>query len=121
MAWPLNSGEAVFIQIANKLRYDILSGKYPPDSQIPAVRQLAFDAAVNPNTMQKALSVLEEEGLLHSKGTIGRFVTSDENVLWDAMSKMKRVTVRKWIAEAAMLGITENEMINYIKEEGINN
>ena len=117
MAWPLNGGEAVFIQIANRLRYEILSGKYPPDSQIPAVRQLAFDAAVNPNTMQKALSVLEEEGLLHSRGTVGRFVTSDEDILSDAMKKMKRGTVRKWIAEATTLGITADEMIKYIKEE----
>ena len=55
MAWQFNSQEAVFIQIANRLRGDILKGIYPPDSQIPSVRHLATDAAVNPNTMQKAL------------------------------------------------------------------
>ena len=61
--WKFNSREAVFVQIASRLRGEILRGKYQPDQQIPPVRQLAFEAAVNPNTMQKALTVLEEEGL----------------------------------------------------------
>lgn len=118
MAWQLNGSEAVFIQIANRLRYEILSGKYPPDGQIPAVRQLAFEAAVNPNTMQKALTVLEEEGILHSRGTIGRFVTSDSAVLEAAAESVRRRAVRSWLSEASLLGITAEELIKYIKEEG---
>ena len=118
MSWQFNGSEAVFMQIANRLRYEIVSGKYPPDSQIPAVRQLAFEAAVNPNTMQKALTVLEDEGLLHSKGTVGRFVTSDGERLEEACETMKRRAVKSWLTEASLLGITAEELIKYIKEEG---
>lgn len=117
MAWKFNGREAVFIQISNRLRCDIVEGKYPPESQIPSVRQLAFEASVNPNTMQKALTVLEQEGLLSTHGTIGRFVTSDSAVLDDAREKMRREAVRGWMLEAEHLGISAEELIRYISEE----
>ena len=119
MAWKFNSREAVFVQIANKLRCDIVSGKYPPESQIPSVRQLAYDAAVNPNTMQKALSMLEDEKLVISHGTVGRFVTADEEVLSSAGERIRRETVKNWLFDARMIGMSPEEMIKYIKEESI--
>lgn len=117
MAWQFNSGEAVFLQIASRLRGEILNGKYVPDEQIPSVRQLAFEAAVNPNTMQKALVYPEEEGLLHSRGTAGRFVTTDEAIFAAAREKVRRESVRSWLAEAKALGITKEELIRYIESE----
>ena len=117
MAWQFNNRDAVFVQIANRLRGDIVDGKYPSGSQIPSVRQLAFEAAVNPNTMQKALAMLEEEGLLSSHGTVGRFVTSDARILSEAGDRMRREAVRGWLSEAAMIGLSPDEMIKYIKEE----
>ena len=117
MAWQFNSQEAVFIQIANRLRGDILKGIYPPDSQIPSGRHLATDAAVNPNTMQKALCSLEEEGLLYTKGTIGRFVTSDTAVLDAARERVRRDSVRSWLRQAEELGISKQELIQYIQKE----
>ncbi|MBO5735998.1 MAG: GntR family transcriptional regulator [Clostridia bacterium] len=118
MPWKFNSREAVFVQIASRLRGEILRGKYQPDEQIPPVRQLAFEAAVNPNTMQKALSVLEEEGLLYSRGTVGRFVTTDRSALERCRETVRKDAVRHWIEEAAALGITREELLHYISEEG---
>ena len=117
MEWKLTRKKAVFLEIADLLRHDILRGKYSPDEQIPSVRQLAFSAAVNPNTMQRALSHLESEGILYSKGTVGRFVTSDEEVLKNAREQFRRRTVKEWVTEADRLGITREELIIYIKEE----
>ena len=119
MAWQFNNREAVFVQIADRLRGDIACGKYKPGEQIPAVRQLAFDAAVNPNTMQKALSLLEDESLLIAHGTVGRFVTEDLAILKAAGEKMRRHAVREWLAEAKMIGMSTDEMIKYIKEESL--
>lgn len=118
MAWSFNGREPVFLQIANRLRADIIRGVYSPDEQFPSVRQLATVAAVNPNTMQKALAFLEEEGLLYSKGTVGRFVTVDEEIISRAKEDMRRQMVRSMLSEARALGITEGELINYITEEG---
>ncbi len=117
IVWQFNNRDPVFIQIANRLRGDILGGKYKEDSQIPSVRQIANDASVNPNTVQRALSLLESEGLLYSKGTVGRFVTSDVSVLDAARERMKRETVRTMLNDAALAGITNEELIKYIKEE----
>ena len=118
MPWKFNSYEAVFIQIASRLRGEILRGKYLPDQQIPPVRQLAFEAAVNPNTMQKALTLLEDEGLLYSRGTVGRFVTTDTAVLERCRETVRKDAVRHWIEEARELGITKEELMNYIEQEG---
>ena len=121
MPWKFNSYEAVFIQIASRLRGEILRGKYKPDQQIPPVRQLAFDAAVNPNTMQKALTLLEDEGLLYSRGTVGRFVTTDTAVLERCRETVRKDAVRHWMEEARELGITKEELMNYIEQEGETN
>ena len=118
MPWKFNSYEAVFIQIASRLRGEILRGKYKPDQQIPPVRHLAFDAAVNPNTMQKALTLLEDEGLLYSRGTVGRFVTTDTAVLERCRETVRKDAVRHWMEEARELGITKEELMNYIEQEG---
>lgn len=117
MSWQFNSTEAVFLQIADRLRRDIVNGLYTPDQQFPSVRQLAEITAVNPNTVQKALTHLEEEGLLHTNGTIGRFVTEDVSVIQQAKENLIRRTVRAWIDQARALNITEHEMIKYIQEE----
>ena len=114
MAWTFNSTEAIFIQIADKLRREILFGKYLPDEQIPAVRQLAYEASVNPNTMQKALSLLEAEGILYTKSTSGRFVTNDVSLIECAKEKVKRDTVKNWLIQAETLEISTDELINYI-------
>ena len=116
MAWNFNNREAVYLQIANRMRGEILGGKYKPDEQIPPVRILAFEASVNPNTMQKALVVLEDEKLLYSVGTTGRFVTSDGDVLETAKKKMKKTTIKELTEKAKEAGIEIQELIDYMKE-----
>ena len=67
--------------------------------------------------MQKALGILEDEGLLYAKGTQGRFVTSDKDIIEGAYKKIRLEAVRKFIRDARMLGIADTELIDYIKEE----
>ena len=117
MVWNFNQREAMFLQIADRMRLEILNGVYAPDQQIPSVRQLATAAAVNPNTMQRALAQLEEEGLLYSRGTVGRFVSSDPAVIQAAKERVRQKSVRRWIREAKALGFSTEEMISYIQKE----
>ena len=116
--WQFNNREPVFFQIAGRLRAEILSGKYTAREQFPSVRQIAADASVNPNTVQRALLMLEADGLLYNKGTVGRFVTEDKVILDNAREKMRRETVRGMISQAEALGISLDELIKIIKEEG---
>ncbi len=116
MGWKFDSTLPVSIQIAEKLKREILIGKYPSGSQFPTVRQLAFETSANPNTVQKALTSLETEGLLESHGTVGRFVTSDRNVLEAVYRKLCRRFMNEVLTSAAELGITPDMFIQYVKE-----
>lgn len=117
MAWDFNNTQAVYLQISERLRRDIVNGKYPPDSQIPPVRQLAFEASVNPNTMQKALSTLESEGIIYSKGTVGRFVTSDKAIIENAKIMLRVSFVKRILNEAKAMDMDADELIGGIKKE----
>ena len=116
MSWQFDSTQAVFVQIADRLRRDIVSGVYLPDEQFPTVRQLAYEASVNPNTIQKGLSLLEEEGLVVSRGTVGRYVTSDPTVIENAKKKLCYEAVRRFYLETRAIGIPRAELMDYIEE-----
>ena len=100
MAWTFTLGRPLAVQIAERLRGDILSGVYPAGVQFPTVRALAEMASVNPNTVQRSLLMLEEEGLLLTKGTVGRFVTEDEEALRRAREKEQQDFVLSVLREA---------------------
>lgn len=81
MAWQFHSGRPIYTQLLEQIRIRIISGSYPLGSKLPSVRDLASTAAVNPNTMQKALSELERSGLIYSQRTSGRYVTEDASMI----------------------------------------
>lgn len=117
MTWQFRGHSPVYRQIVRHIRADILNGCYQPDEQIPPVRQLAMEAGVNPNTMQRALSALEDEGLLVSRGTVGRFVTSDEAALKRARRTARQDALEKLAEEAQAAGLTLDDLVQYIREE----
>ena len=115
MAWQFTSRAPVYLQIVSRIRADILGGVYSPDQQIPSVRQLAFEAGVNPNTMQKAFTVLEAERLFVTRGTVGRFITTDTDALESARQILRRETITRLIEEAGAVGISPEELIEGIR------
>ena len=74
MSWNFSNDVPIYLQIMEHFKVQIASGKLEVGDKIPPVRELALEAGVNPNTMQKALSELEREGYLESQRTSGRFV-----------------------------------------------
>lgn len=115
MAWHFTSRAPVYLQIVSRIRADILSGVYEADQQIPSVRQLAFEAGVNPNTMQRAFSVLEDEQLFVTRGTVGRFITNDTEVLKRARDTLRRETIARLLEDAQTAGISPDELIEGIR------
>lgn len=81
MEWNFKDGVPIYTQIIDEMTMRIASGAYEPGDKLPSVRDLAVDAGVNPNTMQRALAELERKGLVYSERTSGRFVTKEETVL----------------------------------------
>lgn len=119
MAWDFKKSLPLFVQISDRIRRDIVSGVYSEGEQLPTVRQLAVTVSANPNTVQHALSLLEDEGLVVTRGTSGKFVTSDAALLDGARVKLKRQAIEMLLSEALSLGITAEEIIEYVKEEHI--
>lgn len=117
MAWNFDEHTPVYLQIANRLRDDIIKGVYKPEEQIPTVRQLALTAAVNPNTVQRSLTELENEGLLYSRGTQGRFVTGDSEILSRAAERAARDLVHEFLKKAENLDISRERLIKMLEEE----
>lgn len=109
MQWKFTGGRPVYLQIMEHIRGAILVGAYPVGTRIPPVRDLAAEAKVNPNTMQRALVELEREGLLVSCGTIGRFVTDDRKVLDAMRENAVDAMIRASAAQFRALGLSMEE------------
>ena len=88
MEWNFKNGIPIYTQIIDEMTMRIASGEYAPGDKLPSVRDLAMDAGVNPNTMQRALSELERRGFVFSERTSGRFVTNDEKILNELHGKL---------------------------------
>lgn len=116
MAWSFDKHTPVYLQIAARIRAEIIRGTYPPNTQIPSVRQLAVTAAVNPNTVQHALVALESEGLIYSESTSGRFVTDNEELIQLARHRAAGEMVEDFLRQAGELSISKEELIKMIEE-----
>lgn len=116
MAWKFSSDRPVYIQISNIIKQFILSGEYAPGEQIPTVRQIALDAAVNPNTVQRAFSDIENEGLLIPHGTLSRFVTDDTDKINNCRYECARDSVKDFIHDIKKLSISDDEITEMVKE-----
>ena len=111
MNWSFKEGLPIYTQLIEQIKMHIARGEFKPGDQIPSVRELAMEAGVNPNTMQRALSELEREGLLYSIRTSGRFVTEDGGKL----SELKRSLAINFIGDMfgnlRNLGMDDNDII----------
>ena len=116
MAWSFTGDRPVYIQIADRVKKAVLSGQYGPGEQIPAVRQLALEAAVNPNTVQHAFAELEHEGLIVSQGTLGRFVTEDREVIDTVRDRMARQIAETFVKEMDQLSLNHEQIRALIRE-----
>ncbi len=109
MFWKFDANRPVYLQIKEQFRSAVLSGQYPPGSRIPSVRELAISAKVNPNTMQRAMAELEQEGLLVSGGTLGKFVTEEQSIIEAIRQKAVTDAIKSAAARFRELGLGMEE------------
>ncbi len=110
----------VYLQIAESITKDIISGKYKMGAQIPSVRELAVLFNANPNTCQKAVTELVEEGLLDSVSTTGKFVTNDENILKECRDKILIKLTNDFIKEVTAFNFNKEEILEILRKENNN-
>ena len=114
MAWNLQSDRPIYAQLVEEIQRRIVTGVYPAGSRLPAVRELAVEASVNPNTMQRALAKLEEDGLLYTQRTSGRFVTEETERIMQAKEEMAADLIRRFIESIGTLGYTSEQAMELI-------
>ena len=112
----LKENMPIYVQIMNRAREAIAAGELKPGDKIASVRDLAADFEVNPNTMQRALTELEREGLLLSERTQGRYVASDAKAIGELRKDIARQAADSFRREMAALGFNEEEMMDFFRE-----
>lgn len=116
MKWEINSERPVYIQLIEQIQASIVSGNFKPSDKLPSVRELAAEASVNPNTMQKALSELERTGLIYSNRTSGRYITSDLTLIKDLKRKSAKNLILDFLDKMNQLGFEKEEVIAMLSE-----
>lgn len=103
--------DLIYVQIIEQVKLDIACGKYPNGTRLPSVRQYAKEMGVNPNTVQKALVMLEDEGILFTKRTAGRFVTNNLRLLEKLKSSLAEEETDRALFCLKRLGYTKEEIV----------
>lgn len=117
MSWEFDNERSIYSQLVEQIQSRISTGQYEPGSKLSSVRDLAAEAGVNPNTMQKALSELERMGLVYSKRTSGRFVTDDQERIAQMKKESAKEAIHIFLQQMENLGIEKEEIIQLIREE----
>ena len=115
MEWSFRNDQPIYSQLIQRLTEAIVSGVYAPGEKLPSVRELALEAGVNPNTVQRSLTELEREGLVFSQRTAGRFVTENENMIVNAKLRIADERVSEFLRSMKTLGCGRQEIISLIE------
>lgn len=116
MQWELNTDKPVYLQLVEQIQAGIISGIYKPGDKLPSVRDLAIKATVSPNTMQRAMTELERDGLVYANRTSGRFITSDEELIGKLRKQYITQVVQEFLNKMDLLGVKLEETISYISK-----
>ncbi len=116
MAWILDADKPIYAQLVEIIQMQIVSGQYKAGDKFPSVRDLAAEANVNPNTMQKALAELERNGLITTQRTSGRTVTEDNEMIQKVRTQLADEYIRNFFRMMQKLGYSAEEILSLIKQ-----
>lgn len=116
MPWDFAPDRPIYLQLIEHIQQKIISGEYQPGDRLPSVRELAAQAAVNPNTMQKALAELERGGLVYSQRTSGRFITDDALLLQNLRRRTAVRHVNDFLQNMQTLGFSPEDAAGLLAE-----
>ncbi|MCI6872283.1 GntR family transcriptional regulator [Streptococcus hyointestinalis] len=121
MAWTFDEKLPIYAQIAQHIKLKIISQEIKTGEKLPTVRDYAQEAGVNPNTMQRAFTELEREGMVYSKRTSGRFVTEDEALIAKVRKEVAETELAQFVKKMTSIGFEQNDIVpileDYIKGE----
>ena len=115
MTWQFSDDRPIYTQLMEQIQLKIICGEYKAGEKLPSVRDLAAEASVNPNTMQKALSELERSNLVYSQRTSGRFITEDTKMIDDLRQSLAHNEIQQFLSNMKKIGFSKNEIIDLLK------
>lgn len=116
MQWKLSDDRPIYVQLMETITAAIASGTLTAGSRLPSVREMAAQAGVNPNTMQRALAELERDGLLYSQRTAGRFVTDQSDRITQKRKELAMQQIRIFLSSMKEMGYTSEQTLNLIQQ-----
>jgi DNA-binding transcriptional regulator YhcF (GntR family) len=117
MNWQFHGDAPIYSQLIDQIKQGVVSGAFPAGERLPSVRDLATEAGVNPNTMQRALTELERDGLVYSQRTAGRFVTEDRGMIEEAKRGLAETHIRAFLTAMIRLGYQKDEILALVRQE----
>lgn len=121
MEYVFDNERPIYIQLVEMIRTYIVSGKFKKGQKLPSVRELALMMKVNPNTMQKALVELEDEKLIYTERTNGKYVTEDEKLIEKIKKQLAQEKVNNYLNSMKNIGISYELSVRYLQELGGHN
>lgn len=115
MKWQFRNDMPIYTQLVEQIKVGIVTGEYQPGERIPSVRDMATEAGVNPNTMQRALAELEREALVFSQRTSGRQVTEDKNIIAKTKRSLAQKHIDSFLEAMRDLGLEQEEIFELIR------
>ncbi len=115
MAWSFSDDRPIYSQIIEQIKQFIVSGEIKPGDKLASVRDMASEAGVNPNTMQRALSELERTGLIYSQRTSGRYITQKEELIQDMKNELANEKINMFLQSMQQIGYSKEQVADLIK------
>ena len=110
LVWNFHNNTPIYLQIVDEIKMQIISGNWKPGEKVASVREIAQEAGVNPNTVQRALSELERHGLLFAQRTNGRFVTEDVEMIKNIRREVATQKMKETLEALLQMGYTPKEL-----------
>lgn len=111
MAWKFDEKSPIYAQIAQHVKMQIISNQVKSGDQLPTVREYAEEAGVNPNTMQRAFTELEREGMVYSQRTSGRFVTEDTDLIAEKRLEVAQLELQNFVDNMQKIGFSKEDIV----------
>ena len=111
MSWEFQDHLPIYAQLMDTLKRRIITGRYLPGEKLPSVREFAAEAGINPNTVQRAFSELEREGLIYTQRATGKYVTENADEIKSARQALAKTQVAEFLSNMQSLGYSVGDVI----------
>lgn len=115
MDWQFDSSMPIYTQLVYKIELAIVSGEFVRGQRLSAVRDMAAEAGVNPNTMQRAFQELERQGLVYTQRSSGRYVTEDMTVIENTKQALALENIKSFMDSMRRIGYSREEIIRLLE------